>query len=201
MHNISHILNESGDQSPGRARTDSYASTNSNCTFSSFGQATEYKETKSSELRKKTALMNKIATKTQQFDPIYSRSHPVSAEINSVVSSMGNTSIGSYEQAHAARKRLYAKKNEKNTMFDPNLSTCSNNSSISSGTTNSSVPTSSSVTSTPRNQRQSRSVKPVNYIQNNIKACSNGQHTRNTHVKVRIKDTFFWGGGFKWVFE
>lgn len=193
MHNINHLLNESSDSTvlSGRQRTDSYTSTTSNATLSSYGPNNEYRETKSSELRKKTTLMNKIITKTQQFDPIYSRSHPISTELNTGdqgINSVVNTSIGSYEQASAARKRLFAKKNEKNTMFDPNMSICSTSSS-SSGTTNSSVPTSSSVSFNVANQRQSRAAKPVNYIKNNIDNVQNYKRNSPTKQPCRSKSS------------
>ena len=191
LHNLSYISNDSNDTfySP-RARTDSYASTTSNGTFSSYGQPNEYKETKASELRRKTALMNKIIIKNQQFDPIYSRNHPISAEINSdtQVNSAFNTSIGSYEQVAAARKRLFTKKNERNINHDPNMSICSNGSSTSSATTNSSIPT--TISSYGGNQRQSRQVKTkTNFIQNNIDAISNKKGLK-TPIKVRNHPVF-----------
>lgn len=190
LHNLSHILDDTRDSndtfySP-RARTDSYASSTSNGTFSSYGQPSEYKETKASELRKKTALMNKIITKNQQFDPIYSRSHPVSSEINNdaPINSAVNTSIGSYEQVAAARKRLFTKKSERNVNYDPNMSICSNGSSTSSATTNSSIPTTTS--SYGGNQRQSRQVRvKTNFIQSNIDAISNKKGIKSP-IKVEI---------------
>jgi len=185
LHNISRILNESTDNnSTGRERTDSYTSTISNCTFSGFSQpAYEYKETKSSELRKKAAIMNKIGSKGSQFDTIYSRNHPTSAHINSE-----KVNFTLDDQSTAARKRLFAKKSEKNTIYDPNMSICSNNSSISSsGTTNSSVPTSSSMSfSNNNNQRQSRPEKVFDHVQHNIKLYSSNK------TSLKVGQTFLY---------
>ena len=134
LHNIANCLRDETS----RPRRDSYASTTSSgtCTLSSVAYSmpgNEYKENKAYELRKKSNLMNKIQVKSHQTDPIYTRSHPVCAEIiDQQISSLhqNGVNIGSYEQSAAARKRLFVKKNEKN--FDPNTSIGSNGSSASS---------------------------------------------------------------------
>ena len=122
--------------------------------------------------------MNKIGTKGSQFDTIYSRNHPISADINT---EKDNFTVD--DQSTAARKRLFAKKSEKNTIYDPNMSICSNNSSISStGTTNSSVPTSFSMSFSNNNQRQSRPAKVFDHVQHNIKLYSSNK----TSLKVKL---------------
>jgi hypothetical protein len=148
MHNISNfasasnndesILNETKlNYNGNRKRHDSISSTAS----SFFGNsssitANEYKENKAYELRKKSTLMNKITIKNQQQDPIYTRSHPISTKLvvddNLDLANITIGCLGSYEQKHsAARKRLFAKKNEK-TGYDPNMSIGSNGSSNTS---------------------------------------------------------------------
>lgn len=164
LHNISRILNDSSDtmHSTSRQRTDSYTSTTSNGTFcSSFGQPNcEYKETKASELRKKTTLMNKINTKQHLADPIYTRSHPFNTEL--ISDTNHNKSFGgstdAQSQSSQSRKRLFAKRTEQK--YDPNASMCSTGSSSSSSNNNQRLSRTQAIT-TPG--------KPaINYIKNNI---------------------------------
>ncbi len=124
LHNLLNNVNDLTLTPNNRTRRDSYNSTtSSNYTHFSYTPA-EYKENKASELRKKSNLMNKIISKAQaQNDPIFARNHPICSELHEV-ESMNTTNasinIGSYEQQSAARKRLFAKKNE--AKYDGNLS-------------------------------------------------------------------------------
>ncbi len=171
--------NTNGGSSTGRYRRDSYASTVSSVGVGNLSinstPSVEYKENKAYELRKKSALMNKIVGKgavaSQGFgDPIYTRSHPVSTELaneqqhsisylllnqqqmyhpqttqspgsmflnnleHDRSNNLGSQASNNSTTSSAARKRLFAKKNERNT-FDPNASIQSNASSASSSTT------------------------------------------------------------------
>ena len=108
-------LHNLADSSGHRHRADSHTSTASNATsLGSCGACDWYKETKASELRKKTALLNRIATKQQLADPIYTRAHPVHSQL-----------IG----REPSRRRLFAKRSER---YDPDASICSTGSSSSS---------------------------------------------------------------------
>ncbi len=173
LHNIRDLLDESFDNnSTSRERTDSYSSNFSNCTIGGFSQPVyEYKETKSSELRKKAAIMNKIGTKGGHSDNFYLRNNQMPADSNPE-----KFNSSSCDQSNAARKRLFAKKSEKNMIYDPNVSMYSNSSSISSSdTTNSSLPTFSSMSSSRGNQRQSRPVKVFDHVQHNINVYSSNK--------------------------
>ncbi|CAF0710301.1 unnamed protein product [Brachionus calyciflorus] len=130
LHNLTNCLENRNkrDSSVASSRT----STNHNVSFSSINTTPiEFKENKAYELRKKTMLMNKISVKNQLNDPIYSRSHPISTELaEQQALNLTNDSIQScLSNETTVRKRLFAKKNEKN--FDPNLSIGSNCSSNS----------------------------------------------------------------------
>ena len=146
----------SGVTTPTRNRRDSYASTTSNITCTSYAHSNtatnafncytnvpnDYKENKAYELRKKSNLMNKIIVKTQAQDPIYTRAHPVCAELTAEQQLFSPpASLPAYEHNSAARKRLFAKKNERTPItsaggvvsaFDANLSLGSNGSNASS---------------------------------------------------------------------
>lgn len=163
---------------PGRHRRDSYASTVSSTGTNHLNQTisgnfVEYKENKAFELRKKSALMNKIVGKSGSQlinDPIYTRSHPISTQMteqqhalaslmianNPMIYHKGGSVSGTatpvtsaaYDNttaANTARKRLFAKKNER---FDPNNSFQSNISSASSSTA--SIPRKPTTTNIPR---------------------------------------------------
>jgi len=154
-----------------RNRHDSFSSTASSY-FGLSGNANDYKENKAYELRKKSTLMNKIITKNQNQDPIYSRSHPIRSElVDQKVLDINNITLGSlgcsYEQKHsAARKRLFAKKNEKSGGFDPNVSIGSNASSST---------TSTSTTTTSHNKFNSI-LSPVNTMPRQSRTANkNGQ--------------------------
>ncbi len=181
LHNLSNLstndifmMSNNNGSSTGRHRRDSYASTVSSVgvgnTSINSTPSVDYKENKAYELRKKSALMNKIAGKgsVQIGDPIYTRSHPVSTELaaeqqqqqhslnylllnqqiyqanspqvvtnnqTSLDLNMNSQAFNSSASSSAARKRLFAKKNERN-VFDPNASIQSNTSSASSSTGN-----------------------------------------------------------------
>ena len=197
MHNISHCFNEAGNSietmsvHSARNRHDSIGSTASSgtCTYSSSGfnsTANDYKENKAYELRKKCAIMNKIIVKTQ-FDPIYSRSHPVCTELNDqqavnfIERNIANTSIGSYEQA--ARKRLFAKRNEKG--FDANLSIGSNASTASSSTTNNSFMPASKSMNFAAQAHQSRLAKPTR-ANNTTKNTLNQTQNKRTNPTTKV---------------
>ena len=171
LHNLTSndLLSLNGGNAT-RFRRDSYASTVSSVATTAGSMSlvsntpgAEYKENKAYELRKKSALMNKIMGKTQaqySADPIYTRSHPVTTALNDeqqqavaylLTAHTNNSSsptvyIGSCQEQlntsnpggnNTARKRLFAKKNEKNggVSFDPNVSIQSNVSSMSSAST------------------------------------------------------------------
>ncbi len=131
-----------------RNRRDSYASTISNITCTSYtpsslnnthlgtgmmAQNNDYKENKAYELRKKSNLMNKIIVKTQAVnDPIYTRAHPVFFSTDSSFSepltpTSSLTMATALNSTESARKRLFAKKNERpqqqqqQQQFDPNV--------------------------------------------------------------------------------
>jgi len=88
-----------------------------------------YKENKAYELRKKSNLMNKIIVKTQAVnDPIYTRAHPVFFSTESSFSepltpASSLTMATGLTSTESARKRLFAKKNERPTQqqFDANV--------------------------------------------------------------------------------
>ena len=125
-----------------RNRRDSYASTISNITCTSYTVSlnnthlgtgnNEYKENKAYELRKKSNLMNKIITKTQAAnDPIYTRAHPVFFSTDSSFSepltpTSSLTMATCLNTTESARKRLFAKKNERpqQQQFDANVNIC-----------------------------------------------------------------------------
>ena len=126
---------------PQRNRRDSYASTISNITCASYTVSSslnnthqgtvnnDYKENKAYELRKKSNLMNKIIVKTQAVnDPIYTRAHPVFFSTESSFSepltpASSLTMATALTSTESARKRLFAKKNERQTQqqFDANV--------------------------------------------------------------------------------
>ncbi|RNA01979.1 hypothetical protein BpHYR1_032668 [Brachionus plicatilis] len=133
LHNLNHCLKT---DSASRTRRDSSASSShTNLSFCSPNTTPrEFKENKAYELRKKSTLLNKIVTKNHQHDPIYSRSHPISAQMTqqqalNVTLNEHSVTMPSVvaDAATSARKRLFAKKSEK--QFDPNLSIGSNGSS------------------------------------------------------------------------
>jgi hypothetical protein len=129
-----------GHHHPQRNRRDSYASTISNITCTSYTASSlnnthqgtvnnDYKENKAYELRKKSNLMNKIIVKTQAVnDPIYTRAHPVFFSTESSFSepltpASSLTMTRALTSTESARKRLFAKKNERPTQqqFDANV--------------------------------------------------------------------------------
>lgn len=193
LHNIVLSLNETASTPNGhkaRYRRDSCASSASSGTcfsagaanlsfnLSAFSPQLDYKENKASELRKKSALFNKIINKTQQFDPIYTRSHPICTEINEqqAVNAIHNetavnyllanaTNIGSYEQ-HSARRRLFTKKSER---FDPNVSLGSNASS------------STSTTSSSANVKPAYAAPKLSYMKPTISSNINNIHHVNNN--------------------
>lgn len=142
-----------------RLRRDSAASTASSATcLSSIGRSdgvslcypnVEYRENKCFELRKKSALLNKIVLKNQLInDPIFTRANPVHQQIaldqqqqflndETINFLMGsNNSPADTSTANSARRRLFVKKNERNGgMFDPNASTASSTTSSSTTAT------------------------------------------------------------------
>ncbi len=156
LHNLS-MLNEANiNQHNARYRRDSNASsvcsTVSHATTCRTAFSTpnvEYKENKAYELRKKSALLNKInhQVKSQQYDPIYSRAHPISNEMAAAAQEQQSFLFANLSPAFdstliqqqqnnnnnnmSARKRLFTKKNERQ-LFDPNLSfqSTSSNSSM-----------------------------------------------------------------------
>jgi hypothetical protein len=176
LHNLASCAE---DNVTGRTRRDSYGSTVSSGTnFLYSTTPNEYKENKAYELRKKSTLMNKIIVKSQQVDPIYSRSHPCATEIAEqqsmnaafvLTSNTSHVSIGSYEQSAANRKRLFTKKNERVSNFDPNLSLGSNGSTGSSSShTNHSakIPTSFSMNFATLQQPKPKTARPCNKLVN-----------------------------------
>lgn len=136
-----------------RLRRDSAASTASSATCLSAAGASlcypsaDYKENKASELRKKSALMNKIILKSQLVnDPIFARANPIHQEIALVeqqqfmndetlnfisANAINNDSTiaSSSASSSSARKRLFVKKGER--AFDPNASSASSTTSSS----------------------------------------------------------------------
>lgn len=167
LHNIvTHLNNQqnlhqirSMTPTANRLRHDSSASTTSSATcLSSIGRSdkislcypsTDYKENKAFELRKKSALMNKIVLKSHLVnDPIFARANPIHQEIAYVEQQQflndetlnflanGTPSLAdTLNGGPKARKRLFAKKNEKtNTFYDPNVSTASSTASSSTTT-------------------------------------------------------------------
>lgn len=146
-----------------RLRRDSCASTASSATcLSSIGRSDgtslchpspDYKENKAFELRKKSALMNKIILKSQLVnDPIFARANPIHQEIalveqqqfmnDETINFITGTGTPSADTSMTstntvgARKRLFAKKNERNgSLFDPNASTASSTTSSSTTAT------------------------------------------------------------------
>jgi hypothetical protein len=142
LHNLVASGRNSQIDFSSRTRQDSFSSTISTGTLNS-ATPIEYKENKAYELRKKAALLNRIISKNNYFDPIYTRSHPATIEISEqqhhdVLFSKSpcqinkNLNIGSYEQNSGARKRLFAKKNENfNRRNTETKSVNSNNRSLS----------------------------------------------------------------------
>lgn len=177
LHNLASCAED--NNVTGRTRRDSYGSTVSSGTNYLYSTTpNEYKENKAYELRKKSTLMNKIIVKNQQVDPIYSRSHPCATEIAEqqcinaafvLTSNTSHVSIGSYEQSAANRKRLFTKKNERVSNFDPNLSLGSNGSTGSSSSqTNHSakIPTSFSMNFATLQQPKPKTARPCNKLVN-----------------------------------
>lgn len=149
LHNIVTHLDNQHQQSrsmtpiANRLRRDSCASTASAGTSLCY-PSSDYKENKAFELRKKSALMNKIILKNQLVnDPIFARANPIHQEIALVEQQQfmnddtinfvlaGKTSITeSNTNGKGARRRLFAKKNEKACIIlDQNASSASSTTS------------------------------------------------------------------------
>lgn len=195
LHNLTNLNTES---SSSRQRRDSCASTASSGTcLSSIGvnnislnsTPNEFKENKAYELRKKSTLLNKIIIKTQQNDPIYSRSHPVCSEI--VEQQVDQLSV---HNEQTSRKRLFAKKNERS--FDPNLSLGSN---VSSTFSSNSIPTSSSMnfnlkTRAPQSPKAQKSptkrspvkTQPTSRSKSNSDLCYELERTNSTQDLIEL---------------